>query len=343
MHICHVNLATGFSGGEQQTLLLIEHQLQLGYTLSVVASRGSPFAERIRTLPCQLIETPHFLLGHRASVTREAQAMHVHEGRAVYWALLQHRLFGVPYLITRRIDNPLKRKWLLDQAYRRARHVVGLSRAIKEAIELGCPGLNAHIIPSSPKPYPVDTAQLAELRNRFQGKFVVLQAAKFHAHKGHEVSIAAARLLAHKEPDIHFCLIGDGPELETIKKQAQGLSNVWLPGQQSNIGTWFALADVLIHPSHSEGLGSVILEANLAGLPVIATRAGGIPDIVADGRNGWLIGPGDAAALAEHIVQLKQDPALLTQMSQAASEYVDQFDIRHTAQHYQALYESCRA
>lgn len=340
MKICHVNLATGFSGGEQQTLLLIEQQRALGYELIVVGARGSPFVQRARALSCDVVETSHFLLGHRYRTTKGVHTIHVHEGRAVYWALLQHLLFGTPFLITRRIDNPLKHKVLLDLAYRRARHVVGLSRAIQNEIQKTHPGRSVATIPSSPRSYPVDAENLERLKARYAGKFVALQAAKFHAHKGHEVSIAAARQLSVSHPDIHFCLLGDGPELEPIKALAAGLGNVSFPGQQGNMGDWFALADILIHPSHSEGLGSVILEANRAGLPVIATRAGGIPDIVTDGTNGLLIPAGDDVALAKAIVTLHDQPELLTNMAKNAVQFVSQFDIEQTAKKYQALYEA---
>src|SRR3990167_2307419 len=167
MKICHVNLATGFSGGEQQTLLLIEQQRTLGYELTVVGARGSPFVERSRALGCDdVVETSHFLLGHRRRTTEGVHTIHVHEGRAVYWALLQHLLFGTPFLITRRIDNPLKHKFLLDLAYRRACHVVGLSRAIQSEIQKTHPGRFVEIIPSSPRSYPVDAANLEGLTQR---------------------------------------------------------------------------------------------------------------------------------------------------------------------------------
>lgn len=340
MKVCHVNLATGFSGGEQQTLLLIEQQRALGYDLTIVGASGSPFVQRARALGCNVVEIRHFLLGHARRTTAGVPCIHVHEGRAVYWALLQHMLFRTPFLITRRIDNPLKRKFLLDLAYRRARHVVGLSQAIRNEIQQTHPDRTVEIIPSSPSSYPVDAARLAQMKQQFSGRFVVVQAAKFHAHKGHEVSIAAARILQTSHPDIHFCLLGDGPELASIKAMATGLGNVSFPGQQSNMGDWFALADILIHPSHSEGLGSVILEANRAGLPVIATHAGGIPDIVTDGVNGLLIPAGDGLALANAIATLHDQPELRSAMSENAVQFVSQFNIEETAKKYQSLYET---
>lgn len=338
MKVCHVNLATGFSGGEQQTLLLIEQQRALGYDLTIVGASGSPFVQRARALGCSVVETRHFLVGHARRTTADVRCIHVHEGRAVYWALLQHLLFGTPFLITRRIDNPLKHKFLLDLAYRRARHVVGLSRAIQSEIQKTHPDRSVEIIPSSPRTYPVDAAILAQMKRQFSGRFVVVQAAKFHAHKGHEVSIEAARKLQTSHPDIHFCLLGDGPELVSIRALATDLDNVSFPGQQSNMGDWFALADILIHPSHSEGLGSVILEANRAGLPVIATRAGGIPDIVTDGINGLLIPAGDGDALAHAIARLHDQPELRETMAENAVQFVRQFNIEETAKKYQALY-----
>ena len=106
------------------------------------------------------------------------------------------------------------------------------------------------------------------------------------------------------------------------------------------MGNWFAAADMLVHPSYSEGLGSVILEALEAKLPVVASRAGGIPDIVEDGQSGLLIEPGNAIQLAESILRIKHDPQLQKQLQEGAKHKLSDFRIEHTAERYQAIYQS---
>lgn len=339
MHICHVNLARGFSGGERQTLQLIKQQVKLGYQLTVVANPQSPFTDEIKKLPCKLVLASHFLGQHKKSITAECSLIHVHEGRAIYWAWLQSVLFRIPYVVTRRIDNPLKDKWLSRKAYEKASALVGLSNAITDAIKIRHPDANIYKIPSSPVVYPVNKELLSEIKEQFSNKFMVIQAANLLKHKGHRITIEAARSLQLSHPDIHFVLLGDGSEREALEKQASGLANITFAGKQSDMGSWFAAADLLIHPSYSEGLGSVILEAIQAGLPVIGSRAGGIPDIIDDGVSGLLIEPGNEEALANAIVSIASDNELKNSLILGGKEKLKHFDITYTCSLYEALYK----
>ncbi|NAW58818.1 MULTISPECIES: glycosyltransferase family 4 protein [unclassified Vibrio] len=343
MNICHVNLASGYHGGENQTLQLIKQQIEMGYQLTVVANPKSPFADAIRQLDCQLVLAKNYFQAHARSVTDGCRLIHVHEGRAIYWALLQNVLHGVPYIVTRRIDNKMKKKWLANMAYRRAMAVVGLSREIVRRISEAYPVLTTYQIPSSPVSYPVDETEAASIRQRFENKYLVIHAANMLTHKGFDVTIEAARRLEQSHPEIHFALLGDGKERTTLETLATGLSNLSFVGKQSNMGSWFRAADLQVHPSYTEGLGSVILEGLHSGLPVIATNAGGIPDIIEDGVSGRLIEPGDAAALAEAIVQLSQNEALRQRLLTGAQYKLKDFYIEHTALLYQDIYQKVDA
>jgi len=339
MHICHVNLASGFSGGERQTLTLIKQQLAMGYRLTVVVNPKSPLADKIRALEqCQLVLCPHYTRRHERSITATCDLVHVHEGRAIYWALLQRLLHNVPYIVTRRIDNPLKKKWLSQLAYRKASALVGLSSEIIHQLEKRYPDAKLVKIPSSPVTYPVSQDKVEKIKAQFHGKFLVIHAANMYAHKGFDVTIEAARLLANTSPNIQFCLLGDGKEREALELQAKGLSNVHFAGKQTNMGDWFAAADLLVHPSYSEGLGSVILEAMAAGLPVVATRAGGIPDIIEDNISGFLIEPGDSAALVNKVSHLNKNMIDLSRMQTGALTRAKLFDISACAVLYDKTY-----
>ncbi|OOF00891.1 glycosyl transferase [Salinivibrio sp. MA351] len=340
MHICHVNLASGFSGGERQTLTLIKQQLAMGYRLTVVVNPKSQLADEIRALEqCQLVLCKHYTRRHERSITATCDLVHVHEGRAIYWALLQRLLHNVPYIVTRRIDNPLKKKWLSQLAYRKASALVGLSSEIIHQLEKHYPDAKLVKIPSSPVTYPVSQDKVEKIKAQFHRKFLVIHAANMYAHKGFDVTIKAARLLANTSPNIQFCLLGDGKEREALELQAKGLSNVHFAGKQTNMGDWFAAADLLVHPSYSEGLGSVILEAMAAGLPVVATRAGGIPDIIEHGVTGHLIEPGNANQLAQRIEDITQQDALQAHLIAGSQQQAVTCDISQTALTYQTLYQ----
>lgn len=338
MNICHVNLASGYHGGENQTLLLIQQQIKLGYTLTVVANPKSPFFARVSELPCRVIAAKHYLRQHQRAITQTCDLIHVHEGRAIYWAWLQHKLHGIPYIVTRRIDNPLRKKWLSNQAYQHASCLVGLSHEIASRLREAYPTQNIQIIPSSPVIYPADASRVATIKQQFDGQFLVIHAANMLKHKGFDVTLGAAKILATRSPHIHFALLGDGKERAQLEQQAADLPNVSFMGKQSNMGDWFAAADLLVHPSYSEGLGSVILEAMGNGLPVIGAKAGGIPDIIEHQESGLLIEPGDSLGLADAIDAIHNDTALREKLVLGRDKKLHGFLIENTAQRYEQLY-----
>ncbi|NVC92178.1 glycosyltransferase family 4 protein [Vibrio natriegens] len=339
MNICHVNLASGYHGGENQTLQLIQQQVKLGYNLTVVANPKSPFADAIRKMNVKLVLATHFTKAHSRSVTQNCSLIHVHEGRAIYWALIQHMLYGKPYIITRRIDNPLKKKWLANLAYSKASAVVGLSTAIVQRVKDAYPTSTTYKIPSSPVVYPVDEQAVQTIRERFADKFLVIHGANMLKHKGFNVTIEAARLLKDIAPSVQICLLGDGPERQTLEAKAEGLTNISFEGKQNNMGDWFAAADLQIHPSYTEGLGSVILEGMGSGLPVIGTNTGGIPDIIDHNSNGLLVEPGNPQELADAIVKISQDEELKQRFIAQGQEKLKLFDINYTANQYVDIYE----
>lgn len=338
MNICHVNLATGFSGGERQTLQLLQQQAKLGYNLTLVANPKSKLVAEVKNLPCKIVLANHFSQSHSKSITDGCIAMHVHEGRAIYWALIQNLLHKTPYIVTRRIDNPLKNKWLSKQAYQRSSIIVGLSREIVRQVQLRHPNHRIEKIPSSPVSYSENKEAVAEIRQRYKDKFIVIQAANMLKHKGFNVTVEAARCLEHSHPNIQFCLLGDGKERGNLEHKAFGLSNLSFEGKQSNMGDWFHAADLLVHPSYSEGLGSVILEGMAARLPAIGSNAGGIPDIIDGEHSGLLITPGSAKELAEKIVLIETSPKIKDRLIAGAQKKLTTFKIEHTAKQYEQLY-----
>ncbi|ENM3911867.1 glycosyltransferase family 4 protein [Vibrio cholerae] len=339
MKICHVNLASEYHGGENQTLQLIKQQLKMGYQLTVVANPKSPFANEVSKLNVKLVLANHFIKAHSKSVTQECALIHVHEGRAIYWALIQHVLYNKPYIVTRRIDNQLKKKWLANLAYLKAAAIVGLSTEIVRKVKDAYPASVTYKIPSSPVTYTVDEQSVKAIKNRFAGKFLIIHGANMLKHKGFDITISAAKLLENSKPPIHICLLGDGPERQSLELQAEGLTNISFEGKQSNMGDWFEAADLQIHPSYTEGLGSVILEGMGSGLPVIGTNAGGIPDIIDHNSNGLLVKPGNARELAKAIISIANNEELKQQFITNGQTKLKLFDISYTANQYADVYE----
>ena len=160
-----------------------------------------------------------------------------------------------------------------------------------------------------PKYTKEETRELLCLPN---DKIIITNISAIEYIKGIDLIISAVSKLKQKGLDILFVHIG-GLRGNTIEQQQYadllkqmvidfGIGNnvVWL-GRRSDILDVLPLADMYVHPSRSEGLGSVLLEASVAGLPLIGSEVGGIPEIVHDGLNGLLVNPGDANQLADAI------------------------------------------
>lgn len=133
------------------------------------------------------------------------------------------------------------------------------------------------------------------------------------------------RRLRESGVDAVLCLVGDGPDREEIERQASALGvirHALFVGYQDHVGSWYEAFDVLVLPSANEGTPVVAIEALAAGCPVVATRVGGVPDVVEDGVTGYLVAPRDTEALAERLERLARDPKLRRRLGDAGKERV---------------------
>lgn len=338
MHICHINLARGFSGGERQTLNLIQRLAKEGFTQTLVTLPGSGLAATAKQFPISLRPTKHSLLGHFRQPHYDL--IHCHDGKSVYWGRIEHALRGTPYLITRRVENPLSNNRVARSAYARAACVVCLSRAVARVVERQVPQARTTIIPSSFSAFPADPQQVAEIRARFRGKVLIGQVGRLLRIKGFDTTIEAARRLAASHPQAAFLFLGEGPEAHNLREQAKGLANVHFLGHQDAIGDWLGALDLMVFPSRTEGLGSTILEAMQHNVPIIASEVGGIPDMVSHGQNGLLVPVSDSEALADAVVELLDNPTRARDLANAALSTLEAFTPESVATRYIKLYTS---
>jgi glycosyltransferase involved in cell wall biosynthesis len=142
------------------------------------------------------------------------------------------------------------------------------------------------------------------------GSFVVGWVGRMTAVKRTDDVLRAFRRLLDSGADAYLCLVGDGPERERLEREAHelGMSRRCLfVGYQADVGRFYAAMDVLLLPSANEGTPVSVIEALAAGRPAVATRVGGVPDVVRDGLDGFLVEPGDVDALAGRLAQLATD------------------------------------
>ncbi len=166
---------------------------------------------------------------------------------------------------------------------------------------------------------------------------------RVETYKGFADSLAAfKRAAASLPPEWGWLVVGEGPMRESLQVAAAGMSNhirfAGRVGEQA-LHALYAASDIFLHPTRFEGSSLVTLEAMAHGLPVVATRAGGIPDKVNDGVNGFLVEPGDVAGLARAIVRMAGSPAEIRRMGQESLHLLKPFLWPQIARRVVAQYE----
>ena len=337
LRVAHLNLARGYRGGERQAELLVRALKSHPVEQVVVARRGEELAQRLADAGVEIREVDG--LPGAFSALADVDVSHSHEGRGVYAAWLRSRVSGTPYIITRRVNNPLKTGFVTRNAYIRASAVAGVAGEIADIVKRYDERINTTTIHSSSSGLPVDKAFVDQLRARYPGKFLVGNVgALSNGQKGQEYIIAVARELEQSHPDIHFMLVGGGEDEAMLKDMAAGLGNLSFEGFVNNVGDYLAAFDLFILPSNKEGIGGILLDAMDQSLAVIAARVGGLHEIVHDGENGLMIEPRRPDQLRDAILDLKNDAGRRRHMGEVGRKFSAGFSADVMAGKYLALY-----
>jgi len=159
-------------------------------------------------------------------------------------------------------------------------------------------------------------------------------------------------LLAFKElrergVDALLCMVGDGPEREQVEQRAHDLGimrDTLFLGYQEDVAPYYSAFDAMILPSGNEGTPVSAMESLAAGRPVVATRVGGVPDVVRDGEDGFLVELGDVPELASALARLADDPELRTRMGEAGrARVLSRYAVQRLVDDVDRLYRSLLA
>lgn len=331
-----MNLAKGYRGGERQTLILVRECVSHygASNVIVVARKGQPLADRCRNISgLRVIEVTHQLDGHFR--LNGPILLHAHEARAVHFCWFNHVCFGNPYIITRRVQDALKNKWLTRKTYSAAMHVVSISSWIQ--CHLMASGFSSDVIPSavqcetpneSGSRAPSDTFGLLHL------------GALVDQHKGQSVAIES---LAYLPSHVNLTCVGDGPDAEHLKVLSTrlGLSDRvhFFPWDDDYLRHEAGKFDGFVFPSNHEGLGSVLLDVMCARIPVVASNVGGIPDLIQHEVTGLLAAPGKPKDFAAQILRLIEDEALREKIVEQARDRVSSFSPEVMFKQYDEIYQ----
>ena len=355
--VLHVDPERDWGGGETQVLYLTRYLHQAGHRSVVAVAPHGALGRRLSqtALPqCGLRVRNDFdiLAGlrlRRLVRTGGYELVHFHTARAHALSPWLHGL-GVKRVVTRRMDYPLKRGGWQRFLYRTSVDaVVAISRRVESAlIAGGVPPAHIRRIPSG-----IDTTRFTpdpQARQRIRrhyglgsAELLVVSVGALVERKAQTVLIEAATQLHRQGLRLSYLLCGDGPQRQLLEARARaaGLSGqVYFPGFCSEVPAYLAAADVVVHVPHWEGLGVAVMEALAAGRPVIASRVGGIPELVEDGHTGLLVPPRAPSALAAALAELTHKPSLANRLGRAGRQWAQAyFDIRAMARANALLYD----
>lgn len=362
MSLFHIDAGKGWRGGQRQSLYLVKELKRRGQPVFFVVQPKSPLHKKAAAagIPIFPLRIRHEF--DLFSVLRLALAMrrkncllaHFHDAHSVSIGSAAAALARVPLrIISRRVDFPLKKNVLSRLKYiKNIDVVVAISEGVKKVLEEG--GLSperVEVIPSGIDFSPYEEFSSSPyLRQEFSFSpedYLVGMVAHLADHKGHKYLIRASKILKEQAPKIKIIIVGEGPlriELDKEARDSKVEDIIFFLGFREDIPRILSSLDLFVLSSYLEGLGSSILDAMACGLPVVATRAGGIPEVVVHRKTGLLVPPRNPQALAKAILKLYNDRELASRLGERGYEVVRQkFSVQSMTEKMIQLYHRLAA
>ncbi|MEY2777744.1 MAG: hypothetical protein RLY30_1842 [Pseudomonadota bacterium] len=356
MKILHVEAGRHLYGGARQVLHLMEGLAHAGHENLLVCPPGAEYIEPAsafaRVIPLRMGgDLDLGLYARLLSVLRAERPdlIHAHSRRGadVYPGLCGARL-SIPTVLSRRVDNR-ERGWLARLRARLFDRVVVISQAIGDVqASMGVPAHKMICIRDAidatgfTQPMPADQWRAAH--GLAPDAVVMAMVAQFIPRKGHHELMLALEALLPRHPQLYLALFGRGPleaEIQQIVRAQGWTERVRFMGFVDDLPRQLGALTMLVHPAAAEGLGVSLLQASAAGLPIVATAVGGIPEAVQAGVTGILVPPGDGPALVQAIEALLADPVRRAEMGAAGRLRVQrEFSVQHMVGEHIRLYQS---
>lgn len=346
MKILHLNLELTWRGGERQTFLLVKELKNLGINSVMLARRGSPLALKCKSHQIPVLEVSSYLEAAKFLIRlrRKFNLVHCHTAKTQSVAVFTKKFHGLPVIYTRRVDF-IPRGRLAKIKYKYTDCVVAISRKIKEIIEKFTHKPVELIYSAIEKKNLNKERAVRELTSvvpHFYDKKIIGTIAALVEHKDPFTLIKAIKKLRQKRDDFIVLHFGEGKLKEEILKMIhkENLQDCYfVMGFYEDVEDFFSIFDVFVLSSKEEGLGSSILDAFLYKVPVAATSAGGIPELLEKER-GILCSVGDYESLAEGVDLLLRNTALRKKITEKAYDYVTKHHTpRIMAEKYKEIYE----
>jgi len=310
-------------GGQRQFLLLAEGLARRGEDVFCIIRRGSPLQEHL-----QRKQLPHKVISvaFEADMTAawrigdfcrrfNAHLIHSHDSHSHWLAGLAALRLRIPHIVSRRVDFHIFRhgwgfSWFKYRYF--ADGYIAVSHAAADVLKnCGVPERKIFVVQSGLPPYPPKKRDIRDVLKLPPNAEIVGTVGDMVPHKGHWVFVEAAANI--KFPNVHFVIIGGGPlhpKLKALISKSNLQNRFHLAGRLSAAEEFVGSFDIFVMSSVQEGLGTSVLDAYRCGVPVVATKAGGLTEVVEDGVSGLLVDVGDARSLARAIMKVLKEEGL---------------------------------
>jgi glycosyltransferase involved in cell wall biosynthesis len=279
--------------------------------------------------------------------TEKPDIVHLHSRRgADLLGGIAARLSGTRCILTRRVDNPEPAPWARLK-YRLYDRIVTISHGIRDVlVKEGVPDEKVTVVHSA-----VDVEKYSQPCDRqwFLNEFGLPEntkacgvIAQFIERKGHRFLLEAIPGILESCPEARFLFFGKGPlekELKQLCEKSPLSGHVIFAGFRDDLDRILPCLELVVHPALMEGLGVSLLQAAAAGVPIVATSVGGIPEVLKDGESGFLVRSGNSECLIEPLINLLQDPSQKKRMGHCSQERIkSRFSIQSMVDGYIKIY-----
>jgi glycosyltransferase involved in cell wall biosynthesis len=335
MFSLHIDTARTWRGGQNQVLLTVNGLREIGQRAALVAhpdgelrKRAAEGLELVPLAPKAEMDLTAAWRLNRVIKRLKPDVIHAHDAHGVAMASLALSLGAKdvepPLVVSRRVDFHLRHNSFSRWKHRQVDCFIAASEAIRQM--LVADGVPAERTVTVHEGIDVDHARATPAVNIHEAFFlphnapVVGNVAALVPHKGQRHLIEAAHIVVQRLPDARFVILGEGElrePLERLVREYHLEKHVLLPGFRTDVLGCIKSFDLFVMSSVTEGLGTSLLDAMACSRPIVATRAGGIPEVVDDGVTGVLVPARDHQAMADAIVALLEDRPRRTAMGDA--------------------------